>query len=86
METLTREEFDTLIEALEAWEVKDMSANMVDDVLTMAIGSRMTEEMKLERDRKRTERDFQKRVRKEKSVLLRAKLIKMRDAHKPEEP
>lgn len=71
----------TLLEALEAWEVKDSGGDfmmdMFSEVITRddpraraAIADKVSE-MKLKREREKT-------VRKERSVLLRAKLLTLR--------
>jgi len=84
---LTRADYDTLIEALEAWENKDASADILDTILTpmltRGLGG-MPPEMRAEREYQKSRQMEEKAIRKERSVLLRAKLIQIRDAVKKE--
>lgn len=86
--TLTREDLDVLIEATEAWESKDSFGDLFEGVLTAMIGPRedgpereawLRKQEALRAD-KNVAAEQAKRVRKERSIILRAKLIQMRDS------
>lgn len=74
-----------LMEALEAWESKDAAGEMFGDVVEMIVTgggeprdsrhARIREERRIQR----LDRDRAKAQRKERSVLLRAKLLTLRD-------
>ena len=86
MADLTNADLDVLIEAVEAWESKDSLGEFMGDMVEAMVGPREGPEReewlrkrahdKQERQQKTTEA---KRVRKERSILLRAKLIALRD-------
>ncbi len=80
-EHLTDDDLDTLMEALEAWEVKDSAGEMLSDVLEMAItGKQPGEDVAWAAQRRAQKQQLAKArtSRKERSVLLRAKLLTMR--------
>ena len=81
MENLTRKEIDTLVDALEAWEQRDIGG----EILLSLMEAMFTkddpvarEEMKKEEKKRKDEAEMQQRERKETSLLLKAKLIQMK--------
>lgn len=80
---LTDDDLDVLVEALEAWENKDFGGEVLGDVVTMMLGDRTTPQGKAqveaERRANRARGAQEKRARKERSILLRAKLITIRN-------
>lgn len=79
---LTKQDLDVMVEAVEAWEREPSSTSLLGDVMG-AMFCRNEEEREAalrEREKAKRERDESMRVRKERSVLLRAKLIQMRDS------
>lgn len=83
MEQLTRDDVTILCEALEAWERKDTAGNM----LGMLIGGMFTKDDPIARakfeteEKQRNERAArEERARKDRSVILRAKLLQMHAA------
>lgn len=83
---LDRSDLDTLIEAVEAWESKDAFGELMGVVFEAIAGPRDRYEReawltKRAAEREARSRDLEdtRRVRKERSVLLRAKLIAIRD-------
>lgn len=79
---LADDDLDTLIEALEAWESKDIAGDMMvtlfDSVLTQKHGE-MPPQVAKERYTENLRREAAKKLRKERSVMLRAKLLTIRD-------
>ena len=78
MGTLTRKEIDTLVDALEAWEAKDFGGELIFSLFGAMLckddpesKAKMEAEEKTRRDKMETER----RERKETSLMLKAKLI-----------
>ena len=81
---LTRQDFDVLIEAMESWEQKDFGKSILGAVFG-GMGMRdASPEMKAkyERDMKeeRAKDDAATKIRKERSVVIRSKLISIRDS------
>lgn len=83
---LADDDLDTLMEALEAREVKDLSGEiMVDLVDSMLSGRGPKPPQVIEaRERERHDKEAAKKLRKERSVLLRAKLLTIRDRRRAE--
>lgn len=84
---LADDDLDVLMEALEAWEVKDQFG----DAMTNIVGSMIARRDPIARARMEHERavdkrnaEHAKRMRKERSVLLRAKLLQIRDRRRAE--
>jgi hypothetical protein len=80
--TLTGDEIGTLMEALKAWEEKDLAGDMMLDVLDLTLRDKHGEvpaDYQRSKDERKVERERAKQQRKEQSVLLQAKLIQMRD-------
>ena len=81
---LTEQELTLLIEATEAWENKDSGQEIMFSLLDSMVTDKMPPEKKAEVERERLERrrkaEADKKIRKERSIMLRAKLLQMRDA------
>lgn len=77
MADLTVTEIDTLMEALDAWESKDMGDTLMTGMLSMALLSK--EDAKAEMEKEMAEAREKTRRKKETSILLKAKLIGMKD-------
>lgn len=84
---LTRKDFDVLIEAVEAWENKDaasaMMGGLMDGLLSRDMKPEQMAEMKARRADEDRKREAARKARKEISVVLRAKLISIRNATAP---
>ena len=80
------DDLDTLMEALEAWESKDQASEMFGDlvgaVMMRDVGE--TTEFAQHQSREKIKRERAKVARKERSVLLRAKLLTLRDRRRVE--
>lgn len=78
---LTDEDFNLLSDALEAWENRNLPGEMMGDILTMMIGRSEKDIAALDaaKEKERAKRDREKRVNKERSIRLRAKLLAIRD-------
>ncbi len=75
------------VDALEAWESKDQAAEMFGEIMDSVLGAQDPRAATALGDRRQTERQRQareKRVRKERSVLLRAKLLTLRNRRRVE--
>ena len=85
---LADDDLDFLMDALEAWEAKDIATGMmVDMVAGMMIDRRdpaARADFEREVQTRRAEGISAKRLRKERSVLLRAKLLTIRDRRRAE--
>ena len=80
MENLTAQEIDTLIDALGAWENKDLSGMIMGSMLKGIIskeGNKESAEREMEKDME--EFDRKRKARTEQSILLKAKLISMKN-------
>ncbi len=79
---LSKQELNTILEALEAWESKDLAGELIESILTAALGKSSGQQSFIEQTMKpmKAKRAEEAKVRKERSVLLRAKLIGIRDA------
>lgn len=85
---LDDDDLATLIEALEAWEHKDAAVEMFGDVVGALIDDKRdpaaSARFKTERDREKLTHARARAVRKERSILLRAKLLMLRDRRRVE--
>lgn len=77
--TLTSEDFDLILEALEAWKSRHMAGNFMGGVMTILTSSgespdMLQAKMKKEFDQQQADR----RVGAERAILLQAKLIQLR--------
>jgi len=77
---LDDDDLATLQEALEAWEVKDQAADLMSMVMEVALTDLATSPQfaRLQSEEKR-KRERARAVRKERSVILRAKLLALRN-------
>lgn len=89
MTELTRNELDILIESVDHWVEKDMVGGLLDGLLLSMIGKDAPEQsrrqMEMDRSAKEEERKAQKRLRKEQAIILKAKLLSIRDGIEAEE-
>lgn len=79
---LTDDDLGTLIDALEAWESKDQAGEMLGDVLGAMLtrdDPRAKHELEQRMRSDQLMRDRAKGMRKERSVMLRAKLLTLRN-------
>lgn len=86
-EKLTRKEINTLIDALEAWENKDMAGELISGMMEAMIFSNLedippeakSDIQRIKRDNKR-ELEQRRIDRKEESLILKAKLLSIRQS------
>lgn len=88
--TLTTSELTILIEALKSWENKDFAGDLMGDMFsTLLIDPKKHPEeaakMKIEREEKQRKRDQEKADREEQSIIIKAKLIQLRQRTKQAE-
>lgn len=84
---LDDDDLATLLEALQAWEFKDQASEMFDDVISAIVSDERPGAAKAVEDivrRKQRERLQLRTVRKERSVLLQAKLLTLRNRRRVE--
>lgn len=84
---LSDDDLDTLGQALEAWELKDSAGEMLGDVIEMMVlggDERERAAIKQQRGQQKLQRQRDQAQRKERSVLLRAKLLTLRDRRRVE--
>lgn len=82
MENLTAAEIDILMEGLDEWVSKGLMGNMMGSLLgAMMCGKDegAKGEMKAKQDIENAEFEVGKRLRKEQVIMLKAKLLKIRD-------
>lgn len=77
---LSRQDLDALIEAVEAWENKDDAGNIVESLMLSSMRIGDIPGIKEEASRKAANRQAEKKIRKERSIILRAKLLQIRDS------
>lgn len=77
----TDDEIQVLMDALDAWEEKEATDEMLATMLTFAMATDAADAANIMRERKAKKAPVQdsRRLRKERSVLLKAKLIQLRD-------
>lgn len=84
MEQLSEQDINTLIEALKSWEDKDFGTGIMMDMVEMMVTDTTAPNHKADLAKKREERSNEakksKMIREERSILLKAKLISMRDS------
>lgn len=82
MTDLTKQDLEMLIEAVEAWESKDAAAQLMDSMLGSLVCKNDEDRKRFEekQEQKAMARNEHKKMRKERSIILRAKLIAMRDS------
>lgn len=86
MPELGDDDLDVLMDALEAWESKDLSGEIMGSVLDSMLTRRepMPPEVMMQRQLDKDQKERDKRTRKERSVMLRAKLLTIRDRRRAE--
>lgn len=81
---LTRQDVDILIEAVDAWISKDFGVTVVTDVMEMVLSGQATEEqkvvMKEQKAKRAAEVTAKRKQREERAIVLKAKLLKLRDS------
>lgn len=84
MEKLTSDDISILLESLKAWEEKDLAGDLMSTLLEGMLLKPRNEmeeaQQKADREAKRAKADSERAYRKERSVLLQAKLISMRNS------
>ena len=85
MVVFTTQELDLLFEAVEKWEQGDLAGEIMGSMIeSMALGSGVSIEFRhkivSENKRREEKRIADAKIRKERGVLLRAKLIQIRDS------
>lgn len=78
----TKQDLDVLSEAVEKWEQDDTSGEIMGIMLEGLMGDKSPEaqqKMKAEREERAKKRKVAQKIRKERGVLLRAKLLKLKD-------
>ena len=82
MADFTKTELDVLIEAVDSWVNKDMGTNIICDIMGMMFSDN-TPESKAKAEAEKAERtaktDIERTARKERAIMLNAKLLKVRD-------
>lgn len=80
---LTKQELDCLIESMETWVNKDLSGDIMGAIFTGMIGrddplskAKMAEEERL----RKIKADAERKIRKERCIVIQAKLLAMRDS------
>ena len=77
---LTEQEIDILIEALDAWEGRDFTTAVADTIFTSLLPEgEVRDNFVEEREARKEERDLKRKSDAEKSILIKAKLIQMKD-------
>ena len=80
---LTKQDVDTLIDAVEAWEKSTHMDGLMGDMLTAVVfrgDDAALVKMKRERELENQKREAKRKTMRERGVLLRAKLIQLRDS------
>ena len=80
---LTRDDVNVLIEALEAWEYKDIGGEVLGSMLVAMLGSGADpiakEKMRQQQDEDRERYKQERQARKERAIGIKARLLEMRD-------
>lgn len=79
----TKQDIDLMFEAIEVWEREDKGPGFIMHMMSSMVGEKSPESAaRLESELKirQQKADDEKRMRKERGVMLRAKLITMRDS------
>ena len=78
---LTIEELDILIEAMSAWEHRDSGGDLMKSLLTTMIAKddEQRERMLQDQEEERNQKELEKQKEKETSILIKTKLIHMKD-------
>lgn len=82
VENLTNDDIETLMEALVSWENKDTAGNMLGSLIGALIIPKDNEQAQLEykqhEEQSRAKLEKDSKIRKERSILLQAKLIQLK--------
>ena len=84
MNELSIDEIRVLLEAMEAWEEKDFSSELLDVVFSSILGGK-DPKVVAELDQRKAKFAADRANRKERSILIRAKLIGLLDTKRAEE-
>jgi hypothetical protein len=82
---ISNDDIDTLVEALEAWESKDVAGEMLSDLFGAMFAKddpATKAKLQMEQLESQRKRDRVKAIRKERSVILRAKLLGIRNSRR----
>ena len=78
---LTKDELDILIQGVQSWETREINSELITVMFDAIIPNQDTKEQRQEKIKKMCrENDEKRNARRERSTLLQAKLIKMKDA------
>lgn len=78
---LTEADYDVLIEAIDYWEQKNaMASSLMGALLIGFVPEDQRDKAKAEEDMHRRSAEAEIRLRKERGIVLKAKLLKMRDS------
>lgn len=79
---ISDDDIDVLLEALEAWETKDVAGDIMGDIFSAVLAGKdpaAKAEMENSRRGEKVQRERAKVLRKERSIMLRAKLLTIRE-------
>lgn len=84
MQDFTKQDIDILIEAVEMWEKGDPSEGLMSGLLGAMLSDKMTQEDKddweAKEEKQAKERQMKLRDRKEQAILLKARLVQMKQS------
>ena len=81
---LTNKEIDTLIDALTAWETKDMAGNLIGSLFSAMLTKDdpiAKEKARVREEEEAAKYEREKAERKEQSLLLKAKLVQIKQSN-----
>lgn len=88
MEKLTKQDLDILIESIDEWVNKDFGSAIMSGLLTTILTKdappEVKAEMKMKDDEERQNQKAARKLREEQAIILKAKLLKIRDGIKAE--
>lgn len=83
LDEITEQEVNVLIEAVDAWVDKDFGHSIMTDMITMMLSDGASpeakEKIKRTKEDERNKAKQEKTLRKEQAIMLKAKLLKIRD-------
>ena len=85
MNELSIDEIRVLLEAMEAWEEKDFATEIMDVVMSSVLGGKADERVSAELTKRQQKFAEDRANRKERSILIRAKLIGLLDTKRAAE-
>ena len=78
---LTKQDADVLIEAVDAWVSKDMGALLMTDMMDAMLSKEEDKAaMEARRENRNAESNKNRKRREERAIVLKAKLLKLRDS------